>query len=75
MRNSPSLKDLTPAELTVLRWIAAGKSVWETSRILGCATETVKKHRYRIYRALGVENAVLAANFCRESVADNPDFS
>jgi DNA-binding CsgD family transcriptional regulator len=57
---------LTPREHEVMHWVANGKSNWETARILGCSEQTVKKHLQRIYRKLGVENRMAAANVLRE---------
>ena len=57
---------LTIREREVLRWIAEGKSNWETGQILNCEEGTVKKHLQRIYRKLGVENRTAAANYLRD---------
>jgi len=64
----PSLDDLTSRELEVLRWLAEGKTSSEIGIIIGCAEATVKKHRYHIYRTLGVPNAISAAIFYRDAL-------
>jgi len=38
----PQLSELTPRERESVRWLAAGKSAWETGRILGVGEQTVK---------------------------------
>lgn len=60
------LGSLTDRELEVLQWVDKGKSNWEIGRILGCTEETVKKHLQHIYRKLGVENRMSAANHLRQ---------
>lgn len=35
---------LTPREIECLKWTAAGKSAWDISQILNCATSTVNYH-------------------------------
>ncbi len=65
----PTLSDLTPRERQVLSWIAEGKTSYETGKILECAESTIKKHRVRIYRTLGVPNAISAALFYHAAVA------
>jgi len=56
---------LTPREHEVMHWVKQGKSNWETAQILGCVEQTVKKHLQHIYRKLGVENRMAAANVLR----------
>ena len=57
---------LTLREREVMHWVSQGKSNWEVAQLLGCGEQTVKKHRQRIYRKLGVENRMTAANCLRE---------
>lgn len=47
---------LTRRECEVLEWAAAGKGVWEISRILGIAERTVKFHLHNAYRKLDSTN-------------------
>jgi DNA-binding CsgD family transcriptional regulator len=47
---------LTPRELECLKWIAAGKTAWETSRILNCSERTINFHVTNIVCKLGVTN-------------------
>jgi DNA-binding CsgD family transcriptional regulator len=56
---------LTPREMEVLRWIAAGKSNAEIGTILGVTTGTAKIHVERILTKLGVENRNTAAALLR----------
>ncbi|HLX69344.1 MAG TPA: LuxR C-terminal-related transcriptional regulator [Verrucomicrobiae bacterium] len=57
---------LTPRELEVLRWIAAGKSNAEIGAILGVTTGTAKIHVERILAKLGVENRTAAVALLRQ---------
>ena len=67
MERELSLIDrLTPRELKVLRSVSEGKTNWEIGRILGCSTETVKKHLDRAYRKLGVEKRIAAVRYLQE---------
>ncbi len=52
---------LTPREVEVLHWVAAGKSNDEVARIVGVASATVKKHLEHIYEKLGVANRTAAS--------------
>ncbi len=52
---------LTPRELEVLGWVAAGKTYRDVAAILGCSHRTVHKHLQRIYVKLGVETRTAAA--------------
>lgn len=47
---------LTARELECLKWSMAGKSSWETGRILGCAERTVNFHIGNAMRKFGVNN-------------------
>jgi len=49
-----------------MHWVSQGKSNWEVAQILGCVEQMVKKHLQHIYRKLGVENRMAAANSLRE---------
>ena len=51
---------LTTREAEVLTWIAAGKSYWEVSTILGIAETTVHSHLVSVRRKLNVTNTVQA---------------
>ena len=51
--NSPHL---TPRELECLKWVADGKTAWETSRILKCSERTINFHVTNIVTKLGVSN-------------------
>jgi DNA-binding CsgD family transcriptional regulator len=46
---------VTPREIEVLRWLAAGKSDREIAALLSCSHRTVQKHLQRVYIKLGVE--------------------
>jgi DNA-binding CsgD family transcriptional regulator len=58
---------LTPHEREVMYWVNQGKTNWEVAQILGCSEQTMKKHLQRIYRKLGVEIRMAAANCLRDS--------
>lgn len=60
-----SLPPLTVRELEILQWNSEGTTYWETACILGRPHGTVKKHLQRIYRKIGVENRMAAANWLR----------
>jgi DNA-binding CsgD family transcriptional regulator len=47
---------LTPRELECLKWIAGGKTAWETSQILSCSERTINFHVTNIVHKLGVSN-------------------
>ncbi|WP_230531130.1 helix-turn-helix transcriptional regulator [Microvirga roseola] len=53
-------RKLTPRERETLAWIAAGKSAWETSSILGISEATVITHLNNIRRKLNVANTTQA---------------
>lgn len=49
---------LTPCEAEVAHWMAEGKTLWETGKILGRSESTIRKHRDGIYRKMDVRNRV-----------------
>ena len=51
---------LSARELEVLKWISTGKTIWETSVILGLAEATIKYHMKSIFKKLGVYNRAQA---------------
>ncbi|HHS83892.1 MAG TPA: LuxR family transcriptional regulator [Gammaproteobacteria bacterium] len=51
---------LTAKELEVLKWARAGKSYWETGKIMGISERTVKFHLNNVYRKLDVVNRTQA---------------
>ena len=51
---------LTHRELEHLKWMAAGKTVWETSCIMSISNSAVKLHRASIRRKLGVASTTQA---------------
>lgn len=51
---------LTPREIEVLEWVAAGKTDREVAELLGCSPRTVHKHLQRVYTRLGVETRTAA---------------
>ena len=51
-------KELTRAEMKVLRFILDGKSNKETAYILHRSVKTIEAHRHRIMHKLGVDNLV-----------------
>lgn len=58
---APALKmddipELTPREIEVLRWSMAGKSAWETGRILNVSEHTVNFHIKNSVRKLAATN-------------------
>ena len=60
-------KTLTPRELECLRWIACGKTSWETAKILGVSESTVIFHLRNSTTKLGATNrpqAVAKALMC-----------
>jgi DNA-binding NarL/FixJ family response regulator len=53
---------LTPREVEVLYLVGEGKSNAQIGSELGCATGTVKKHVYHIFKKLKVTNRICALN-------------
>lgn len=58
--NAAKVSELTPREREVLRWVAAGKSYWETSTILGISEATVQTHLIHVRRKLHAANTTEA---------------
>jgi DNA-binding CsgD family transcriptional regulator len=54
----PLLDILTPRQLQVARFVALGQTNREIAQHLGIAYETVRTHRRRLYRRLGVHSEV-----------------
>jgi len=52
---------LTPRELECLRWVTAGKTTWEMSRILSCSEATINFHISNVTRKFGVQTRRQAA--------------
>jgi len=52
----PDEPRLTPRELECLKWYAAGKTAWETGRILGISEWTVIYHFRKIREKFGLAN-------------------
>lgn len=59
---------LTPAEATVLLWMAQGKSNAAIAAIVSSSVATVKKHAQRIFDKLGVDNRASATLTAREAL-------
>ncbi|RFA25580.1 hypothetical protein CAI21_18830 [Alkalilimnicola ehrlichii] len=57
---SPS--PLTVREMEVLKWAAAGKTVWDIGMLLSLSESTVKFHLSNIYRKLDVTNRAQAVS-------------
>ncbi|MDN7429374.1 LuxR family transcriptional regulator [Burkholderia sp. AU45388] len=51
---------LTPRELECLRWVTAGKTSWEVSRILSCSEATINFHIYNLTKKFGVQTRAQA---------------
>ena len=59
---------LTPAEATVLLWLAQGKSNGDIAAIVEATVPTVKKHVQHIFDKLGLENRSSAMLLGREAL-------
>ncbi len=57
---------MTKREEDVLAWVVQGKTNADTARIIRISPGTVKVHRERICRKLGVENPTAAAALVNE---------
>lgn len=55
-RSGRTTVSLTPRERECLTWAAAGKSAWDTSRILGISDRTVYFHLDNVRAKMGVAN-------------------
>jgi len=53
---APQSITLTPREREVMKWGLAGKSSWETAKIIGCSEAGVNYHYDRIRRKFGVRS-------------------
>jgi DNA-binding CsgD family transcriptional regulator len=51
---------LTPRELEVLRWVAAGKSDWQIGQILNISAKTANYHVENLKRKFGVSTRLQA---------------
>lgn len=62
MRERPSMPDqhLSKRERDCLRWVAQGKTSWETGRILGLSQHTVNFHIRNACAKLGADNRLAA---------------
>lgn len=56
----PPLALLTPRELECLKWVTAGKTSWEMSRILSCSEATINFHISNVTRKFGVQTRAQA---------------
>ncbi len=69
--NAPSIKDLSPREVELLRLVAGGASNHEIAEELTITEHTVKNHLRNILDKLHLKNRVQAAVFAvREGLAD-----
>ena len=60
-RLASALPALTPREIDVLRWVAAGKTNRQIAELLGASPRTVQKHLEHVFDKLGVETRTAAA--------------
>lgn len=51
---------LTPRERECLKWVTAGKTSWEISRILSCTEATINFHVYNLTKKFGVQTRTQA---------------
>lgn len=69
MRTPPPRRDpavLTPRELELWRWLAAGLSVRKTALRMGISPKTVDSHSRGMRNKLGVHSAIEAVAVGRE---------
>ena len=64
---------LSPRELEILAWIAAGRSNKDIARQLVISESTVKTHRERIYQKLGIRTRAGAVDHARKLGVRLPD--
>ncbi|MDB6031054.1 MAG: hypothetical protein JWM16_1392 [Verrucomicrobiales bacterium] len=64
--------ELTPREMEIAGWVAAGKSNPEIAIILKVSPRTVEKHMENILGKLGVENRTTAAVIIANSISTSP---
>jgi len=57
----PELASFNDREIIILYWLVRGKTNPEIGKILGLATNTIKKHFTTIFEKLSVENRFTAA--------------
>ena len=62
-RAPATLPNLTPREVEILRWVAAGASNCAIARQLFVTEQTVKFHLSNVYRKLGVANRTEASHY------------
>jgi DNA-binding CsgD family transcriptional regulator len=67
-----SAYELTPREMEIACWVAAGKSNPEIAILLNLSPRTVEKHMENILRKLGVENRTTAAVLIANSISTAP---
>lgn len=62
MQKRPSMPDqhLSKRELECLKWVALGKTSWETGRILGLSEHTINFHMRNACQKLGADNRLAA---------------
>jgi DNA-binding CsgD family transcriptional regulator len=58
---------LSKREREVLQWVSAGKTSWETARVLGIAENTVNNHVKAIKAKLGIVNRVQAVAYAERA--------
>jgi len=67
LRQTPSLEDLTSAELRVLRLVAENRTSKEIGDILSISYKTVENHRTRIASKLGLRGSHSLLKFALEN--------
>lgn len=65
------LSTLSTQQQNVLQLIAAGQQESEIAATLGIKTKTVKFHKTRLYKALGVKNSLKAAHIYQRAKAES----
>jgi DNA-binding NarL/FixJ family response regulator len=69
LRHTPSLEDLTPAELRVLRLVAGNKTSKEIADVLSISYKTVENHRTNIGAKLHLRGSHSLLKFALENKA------